>query len=647
MISDDTVLGVSGVLTAEQVSQLIHDLTVAWAVIFKRSPGDLDEDLRASRSWFDPVAQGQRLRREISRLDHMPDRLGDPHPTLTLRLDKRKWLVTPEGRCVLDLLKALPKEQAFYNVTEAQTAPYERRLAILYREWSRHRLNSVVALLAGTTKPLQIPAAGIVVALLVNRSTSPERALVRYTSDPERSLVDRAFFAPVQAFADVLSPNRRRSTISAQLISGWMLYEARRRIGDALVLTEMRDNENGSVWVHPDSISTVIDTVARDLARGHRSRVTTENLAKAFDHLVSELRRESKALAGFALAHERPRDTQSLRKRFVDRLSHYQQSQEMTSPVTWFELGQQIAESHARHASNTVDVIPIVVEDLHIAKPLLYALTDIHEGYFIDASDYNADPRQDLNVFRPIPGTRDHVRHAAIETALSNSGKSVKIVDAGDGLLDASFRGSNISANLSAGDRSLQAIARAIAHKCLEEVDFAVISYKNGVLDERSKKAAWDLMVRHVNGAPNKKPQTLVIVVESAIHIDVHCESQFGFQFAIEQGQLLYRRGADHLRLASKQIVDQSNSSPIIFFLGAGFSVSSHIPLGDQLRDNAILRILDDPQYQELDSTGLGIQFHKFLSSMQGKPGLAFQRQEVYEFPVLRQRTNPRTCIGC
>ncbi|WP_419862993.1 hypothetical protein [Candidatus Poriferisodalis sp.] len=231
--------------------------------------------------------------------------------------------MTPEGRCALELLKSLSADQEAHYVTTTQLSIYERRLARLYRDWSRHRLNSVLALLEGTNKPLQIPAAGIVVALLVNRSTSRDRALIRFAADPERSVINKAFFSPVQAFADVLSPNRRRSDISEQLISGWMLYEARRRIGTAIVIDEGRDNEHDSIWIEADSEALVVDLVARDLVRGHRTRVGPDLFVEAFDRLVHELRRASRALAGFGLAHERPRDTQRLRQLFDHQLRRH------------------------------------------------------------------------------------------------------------------------------------------------------------------------------------------------------------------------------------------------------------------------------------------------------------------------------------
>lgn len=323
MTNEDTVLGISGFITSEQARGLATSLIGAWVAVYGEPPGDLGDDFAAMRRWFDPTAQGQRLRREIAALDPFPEDLVDPLPPLTVSVGPRRWLVTPEGRCVLDLLQQLPIDGLGCLVSQEDTAPYERRLAALYREWSRHRLDSVIALLSGTTKPLQIPAAGIVVALLVNRSTTEDRALVRHNSDPARAVVDRAFFAPVQAFADVLAPHRRRSNLSHRLISGWMLYEVRRRVGEHIVLVDARAGRDGAVWIRAESAADVVDTVSRDLVRGHRARATPDRFAEAFDDLVGNLRQQRSALAGYGLAHERPRETQRIRESFLARIAHH------------------------------------------------------------------------------------------------------------------------------------------------------------------------------------------------------------------------------------------------------------------------------------------------------------------------------------
>ena len=66
-----------------------------------------------------------------------------------------------------------------------------------------------------------------------------------------------------------------------------MLYEARRRIGNAIVLDDGRDGQDGSVWIEAASEDSVVDTVARDLVRGHRTRSTSDLFVEAFYGLRS------------------------------------------------------------------------------------------------------------------------------------------------------------------------------------------------------------------------------------------------------------------------------------------------------------------------------------------------------------------------
>ncbi len=287
-----------------------------------QEPAEIEQDLESCRRWFDPVAQGQRLRRDLAGLAALPPDIDDPGPPLTFHISEGKRLVTPEGRCVLDLLQGAPDGEVAV-ISDSLLLRYDRLLASLYRDWSRHRLQSVVDLLAGWTKPLQIPAAGVVIALLVNRCTNEKRALTRFASGSTREVVDRAFFTPVQAFADILAPSQRRNRSNPRLVSGWMLYEARRRLGDGLVVVDARGGVDGKVWIQPHAEPHVIEVVTRDLVRGHRARVTADRFAEAFDGLVLSLRRELPRLAGFGLVHERPIETANLRDRLIRSLEDY------------------------------------------------------------------------------------------------------------------------------------------------------------------------------------------------------------------------------------------------------------------------------------------------------------------------------------
>lgn len=317
-----SLLGLPEYLENNKVLSIRFALEEMWKATIGSPPGELGADLDKCKQWFDPVAQGKRLRNDITQLQELPSNLTDPGPPLTILVGPGKALVTPEGRCALELLSKLGS-QGPHIITDDLLTPYERRLGLLYRSWSRHRLQSVVNLLLGKDKPLQIPAAGVVLALLVNRSTAEARALIRFSSGSPKDLVDRAFFGSVEAFVRILTPRRKAQTNNPRLLSGWMLGEARRRLGESLVVLDAKGVEDIKIWISTGTEDMVIDIVARDLARGHRSKLTPEILGSAFDALVDSLRRELPTLAAFGLVHERPRDTQQLRENLLSCFRRY------------------------------------------------------------------------------------------------------------------------------------------------------------------------------------------------------------------------------------------------------------------------------------------------------------------------------------
>lgn len=311
-------------LDADAARELARQLVGIWIATIGSPPGGLEDDLSACRAWFDPVAQGQRLRRELAALPELATNLqgvGDP---FILEVGNARALVTPEGRCALEVLNCADLEA--FAVSDAELAQYDRLLAEMYRDWSRHRILSVVQLLQGTTKPLQIPAAGVVLALLVNRCTSERRALRRYAATAGREVVDRAFFRAVDAFADGLAPARKQGR-NQHLISGWMLYEAKRRLGDSLIVQDARGRD-GRVWIREGAEADVLGMVARDLVRGHRARATPEQFERAFDALVDALREELPGLAGFGMAHEQPANTERIRRDAVTAVARYASTDE-------------------------------------------------------------------------------------------------------------------------------------------------------------------------------------------------------------------------------------------------------------------------------------------------------------------------------
>ncbi len=155
------------------------------------------------------------------------------------------------------------------------------------------------------------------------------------------------------------------------------------------------------------------------------------------------------------------------------------------------------------------------------------------------------------------------------------------------------------------------AVARAVVHRDLDEHRLAVIAYRENLIDLPFRRAIWSLAVDQLDGAPHRTLRTLVFVAETAIDIGLHCQTGRGFHLAVYGDRLLRRKGTDDLQAAAGQIA--RHERPFVLFLGAGFSASSRLPLGNTLRDAAIRRLLSIPE-ESVTSTDLAARFHRWVS---------------------------------
>jgi hypothetical protein len=303
--------GLADRLPRNAAEQLHETLTELWRVCHRRAPGAIRPDLDLHRRFFDPVAQGNRLRKALLSIDpYTPP--GPIQPSLALAVDAERLLITPEGRVAIELLdRAIEGAGEQVTVDVQLAAVREHDLLALYRDWGRHRLRSVIDLLGGGEKPLQIPAIGAVLTLLVNRSDSPERAIARFSPGTARDVIDDVFRTCANAFSEQLAPSTRRATNKERLISGWTLGEIARRMPDAL-----QSSDAHGVYVVGDRRPELIGLIVSELAR--REGVDKRRLEEAFDSLVREFAKRSQALAGYELLFARPAETERLRASLLD-----------------------------------------------------------------------------------------------------------------------------------------------------------------------------------------------------------------------------------------------------------------------------------------------------------------------------------------
>jgi hypothetical protein len=333
-VTDGDTLGVFGLrerIGREEAERLRSALTARWSAAHHRPPGGLRPDLDAHKTFFDPVAQGKRLRRILLTVDPDPveDRAALP---LAFDIDGTRALITPEGRIALDLLvRALADPGDPVRIDTRLAVRLERDLLNLYRAWGRHRLVDTIDNLGGGSRPLQVPAMGAALTLLVNRSDTPQRAIRRFGGTDERDenhltddelrrlrdertgrdVVDRAFFACADAFTREITGSRRRSQQKERLISGWTLHEITRRLPDALVI------DDDVVYVIAEHRGRLLDLVAAELKR--RTMNDAGQVADAFDALVRAFGEHAAELAGYGLLFERASETARLRADLLTR----------------------------------------------------------------------------------------------------------------------------------------------------------------------------------------------------------------------------------------------------------------------------------------------------------------------------------------
>lgn len=276
---------------------------------------DLTSDLQRSSVYFDPVAQGRRLRRALAEVPVSRDASRLPDEWVVL-LPSGASLLTPEGVAGVHALRtALDEQTDGIVMLNEHLVDALAALHVQYRKWSRHRLDSVIGLLEGTDKPLQAQAAGVLIALLFNGNTSRDHALPRFgESNPQqRKIIDDAFFTAAKAFVKEVSPTSLTRSGSGRLISGWPMHEIARRVGAELVVEKPTEIEPGYVYLDSAAIPRAVDLIARDLQRGNRDIPSLDAFESGVDGVANSLQSVSAQLAGARAFHETPPNTRRTR----------------------------------------------------------------------------------------------------------------------------------------------------------------------------------------------------------------------------------------------------------------------------------------------------------------------------------------------
>lgn len=316
----DEIFGIPTVLTESEGDLVSCFLRELWELVYGSVPADFESDIQKVRAYFDPTIRGFKLRERLAELPQTPPDLtrkardfGEP---LIVMVTDESLLVGVEARILIMLLQERSAVDGLIALSKEEVVSAERLTSSIYRDWATQRLHQVIELRSGRgAEVMQAVSVGLVLALLVNRSTNEDRAIARLGDLEIQDQVDAALFSSADRFADIIAKNRGRSVSEKKLRRGYHLSEARRRLAHRLIVKRDRQNGIDRIYIPETVQAEVVSLIGRDLAR--RPRLSTAKLEAGFDALVVAFRSEARRLANRSMVFERASDTDSLRRRLI------------------------------------------------------------------------------------------------------------------------------------------------------------------------------------------------------------------------------------------------------------------------------------------------------------------------------------------
>lgn len=258
-------------------------------------------------------------------------------------------------------------------------------------------------------------------------------------------------------------------------------------------------------------------------------------------------------------------------------------------PRTVFEALAEIAGEHDQANDGRMLVVPVLSDDLESRRNLLAEVAEFLGGVMLDVTGgtYDSDtPAFDDPLLRGIvaqgltfdrPGGR-------IETEL--------VYDSGR--LDVHLRsGARAVTVPSPAEKQLMAIARALFDLRLQDHEFAMLLYDETTFDETSQQAVLTMLTglgRQEDLRLGAVRSLVPFIRTGGLDRERHCQLYRGVRYSLSDDAMIRRNHDRHL-FDTVRVLTAKRPQPLVLFLGAGFSASSGMPVGNSMRNKTIRRI--------------------------------------------------------
>ena len=250
-----------------------------------------------------------------------------------------------------------------------------------------------------------------------------------------------------------------------------------------------------------------------------------------------------------------------------------------------------------------VSVVPVVIDDFDRHGDLIRAALHADGGAVVLASEATSG----------VDGIIDTALKTHIEAHLQVprvGGGSTKVeIHSHDGIIRATIDGQLNLTNSS--HQQIAGVAVALLSDVVQNSDTAIIVYNDTGLDEDWAQAIWRLF-GELHGMPLLNIRQLIILIErhNREPQDYHLNDEPSLRYLVDATDFMPRKPSPTTKADIHHLAHQARENGLVLFLGAGFSRSSDLPLGDSLRDDALKTFLAMPDKRAVE---LASSFYDYL----------------------------------
>jgi hypothetical protein len=257
-----------------------------------------------------------------------------------------------------------------------------------------------------------------------------------------------------------------------------------------------------------------------------------------------------------------------------------------------FDLVEAALDEHAARGSD-LRVVPVLVGDQRVHLDLVRVAFRHAGGVLLDADDL-ADGTS---------GVEDPTLAAVIRRIVKLPGRSgdieVEVERSSDGRVTADLVGVADEAT-NPGFRTVRGVVTSLFDDALRSNELAAIAYDETTLGVDVKQVLWGLMTSQLQPLSLGRVATLLVLVGiGQPDYARHCSGPGSARFMLDSQGFRRRPSWPTDQHAIRESLARRDGHAVLF-LGAGFSASSGLPLGNDLRDFAVSGLVgDDGTYSE------------------------------------------------